>query len=137
MRNTRVLISGASIAGPALAYWLDRHGFQVTVVERAARPRPGGQAIDVRGPALEVCARMGVLEEIRAHRTGLRGMSMVDGDGKELFSTTERTASGGRLDSPDVEILAGRSVLGSAGRGRRRDRVPLQRFDRLARPGAR
>ncbi|MER8162376.1 FAD-dependent monooxygenase [Streptomyces sp. NPDC094472] len=117
MRNTRVLISGASIAGPALAYWLDRYGCQVTVVERASGPRPGGQAIDVRGPALEVCARMGVLEEIRAHRTGLRGMSMVDGDGKELFSTTERTASGGHLDSPDVEILRDdlSSVLMAAG----------------------
>ncbi|AQW47756.1 FAD-dependent monooxygenase [Streptomyces violaceusniger] len=117
MRNTRVLISGASIAGPALAYWLDRYGCQVTVVERAAGPRPGGQAIDVRGPALEVCARMGVLAEIRARRTGLRGMSMVDGDGKELFSTTERTASGGQLDSPDVEILRDdlSSVLLAAG----------------------
>ncbi|MCG0290408.1 FAD-dependent monooxygenase [Streptomyces sp. PSAA01] len=117
MRNTRVLISGASIAGPALAYWLDRYGFQVTVVERAAGPRPGGQAIDVRGPALEVCARMGVLEEIRAHRTGLRGMSMVDGDGKELFSTTERTMTGGDLARPDVEILRDElsSVLMAAG----------------------
>ncbi|MEU4898818.1 FAD-dependent monooxygenase [Streptomyces sp. NPDC044780] len=105
MRNTRVLISGASIAGPALAYWLDRYGCQVTVVERAAGPRPGGQAIDVRGPALEVCERMGVLEEIRAHRTGLRGMSMVDDDGKELYSTTEHTASGGDLSRPDIEIL--------------------------------
>ncbi|MFI0819526.1 FAD-dependent monooxygenase [Streptomyces sp. NPDC021098] len=105
MRNMRVLISGASIGGPALAYWLDRYGCQVTVVERAAGLRPGGQAIDVRGTALEVCERMGVLEEIRAHSTGLRGMSTVDADGKELFSTTERTASGGELDRPDVEIL--------------------------------
>lgn len=105
MRNMRVLISGASIGGPALAYWLDRYGCQVTVVERAAGLRPGGQAIDVRGTALEVCERMGVLEDIRAHSTGLRGMSTVDADGKELFSTTERTASGGELDRPDVEIL--------------------------------
>ncbi|MEU1803809.1 FAD-dependent monooxygenase [Streptomyces sp. NPDC019937] len=101
----RVLISGASIGGPALAYWLDRYGCQVTVVERAARLRPGGQAIDVRGSALEVCERMGVLAEIRAHSTGLRGMSTVDDNGKELFSTTERTVSGGQLDRPDVEIL--------------------------------
>ncbi|EFL28761.1 monooxygenase, FAD-binding [Streptomyces himastatinicus ATCC 53653] len=101
----RVLISGASVAGPALAYWLDRYGYEVTVVERSARLRPGGQAIDVRGTALEVCERMGVLEEVRAHSTGLRGMSTVDEDGKELSSTTERTMSGGQLDRPDVEIL--------------------------------
>ncbi|WHX16773.1 FAD-dependent monooxygenase [Streptomyces malaysiensis subsp. malaysiensis] len=118
MRNTRrVLISGASIAGPALAYWLNLYGFRVTVVERAPGPRPGGQAIDVRGPALEVCERMGVLEEIRARRTGLRGMSMVDDNGKELFSTTEHTASGGSLSSADIEILRDdlSSVLLAAG----------------------
>ncbi|MCC4314321.1 FAD-dependent monooxygenase [Streptomyces malaysiensis] len=118
MRNTRrVLISGASIAGPALAYWLNLYGFRVTVVERAAGPRPGGQAIDVRGPALEVCERMGVLEEIRARRTGLRGMSMVDDNGKELFSTIEHTASGGSLSSTDIEILRDdlSSVLLTAG----------------------
>jgi 2-polyprenyl-6-methoxyphenol hydroxylase-like FAD-dependent oxidoreductase len=105
MRNARVLICGASIGGPALAYWLHRYGFEVTVVERAPRLRPGGQAIDVRGPALGVVERMGVLEDVRRHSTGLRGMSMVDDEGRELFSTTERTASGGELDSPDVEIL--------------------------------
>ena len=105
MRNTNVLISGASVGGPALAYWLRRHGFDVTVVERAGGLRPGGHAIDVRGPALTVAERMGVLEEIRRQSTDLRGMSMVDEDGKELFTTTERTASGGDLDSPDVEIL--------------------------------
>lgn len=118
MRKTRrVLISGASIAGPALAYWLNLYGFRVTVVERAPGPRPGGQAIDVRGPALEVCERMGVLEEIRTRRTGLRGMSMVDDNGKELFSTTERTASGGSLSSTDIEILRDdlSSVLLAAG----------------------
>jgi 2-polyprenyl-6-methoxyphenol hydroxylase-like FAD-dependent oxidoreductase len=49
MSASTVLISGASVAGPALAYWLDRYGFQVTVVERAAALRPGGQAIDFKG----------------------------------------------------------------------------------------
>ncbi|WP_026412794.1 FAD-dependent monooxygenase [Actinomadura oligospora] len=105
MENTTVLISGASVGGPALAYWLTRHGFDVTVVEISDGPRPGGQAIDVRGPALEVANRMGVLDEIRAARVAMRGMSMVDADGKELFRSEERTITGGDLDSPDVEIL--------------------------------
>ncbi|MCF2527701.1 FAD-dependent monooxygenase [Yinghuangia soli] len=104
-RNRRVLISGAGIGGPALAYWLDRYGFTVTIVEASPQLRPGGQAIDVRGPALDVAARMGVLDRIRDRRVRMRGMSMVDGDGKELFSTTERTITGGEIDSPDVEIL--------------------------------
>ncbi|GAA0261395.1 FAD-binding protein [Actinomadura nitritigenes] len=105
MRNSNVLISGASIAGPALAYWLDRYGFAVTVVERAPAMRPGGQAIDVRGPALDVAGRMGILDAVRGLSTDLRGMSVVGQDGEELFRTTERTASGGDLASPDVEIL--------------------------------
>lgn len=103
MKN--VLISGASIGGPALAYWLRRYGFGVTVVEVAPGPRAGGQAIDVRGPALEVAERMGVLDRIREQRVEMRGMSMVDGDGNELYRSEEYTISGGDLSSPDVEIL--------------------------------
>lgn len=104
-RNTDILISGASIGGPALAYWLTRYGFNVTVVELAPRLRIGGQAVDVRGPALDVAERMGVLDALRTRRVQMRGMSMVDADGKELFSTTERTITGGDIDSPDIEIL--------------------------------
>ncbi|MBB4911145.1 2-polyprenyl-6-methoxyphenol hydroxylase-like FAD-dependent oxidoreductase [Actinophytocola algeriensis] len=37
-----VLISGASVAGPAPAYWLHHHGMRATIVERAAAVRPGG-----------------------------------------------------------------------------------------------
>jgi 2-polyprenyl-6-methoxyphenol hydroxylase-like FAD-dependent oxidoreductase len=104
-RRQSVLISGAGIGGPALAYWLDRYGYDVTVGEQATGAHPGGHAIDVRGPALEVAGRMGVLDRIRGLSTDLRGMSVVDDEGRELFRTTERTVSGGDLDSPDVEIL--------------------------------
>ncbi|MEU9872181.1 FAD-dependent monooxygenase [Actinomadura sp. NPDC048021] len=103
MKN--VLISGASIGGPALAYWLRRYGFGVTVVEVSPGPRAGGQAIDVRGPALEVAERMGVLDRIRERRVEMRGMSMVDGDGKELYRSEDYTITGGDLSSADVEIL--------------------------------
>ncbi|WP_207755938.1 FAD-dependent monooxygenase [Nonomuraea cypriaca] len=101
----RILVSGASIGGSVLAYWLRRHGHDVTVVERAPAPRRGGQPVDIRGAALTVAARMGVLEQARALRTHMRGMSMVDGDGNEIMRSTEETISGGRLDSPDVEIV--------------------------------
>jgi 2-polyprenyl-6-methoxyphenol hydroxylase-like FAD-dependent oxidoreductase len=105
MRKTRILISGAGIAGLAQAYWLDRHGFDVTVVERACEPRPGGQAIDVRGPALTVAERMGILPGLRRLKTDMHGSSAVDAAGNELYSSTERTFSGGDLDSPDIEIM--------------------------------
>ncbi len=103
MKN--VLISGASIGGPALAFWLRRYGFNVTVVERFRGLRPGGQAVDVRGPALDVMERMGLGEQLRASNTGMRGMTMLDAEGNELFSSTERTLTGGEIDSPDVEIM--------------------------------
>ena len=67
----RVLISGASIAGPVLAYWLSRSGFDVTVVERAPTMRKtGGHAIDLFRPAMDISERMGVLPRIEAHATG-------------------------------------------------------------------
>ena len=61
MRNRNVLISGGLPAGTTLAYWLCRHGFRPTVVERAPAPRDGGQAVDVRGSAIEVAGRAGDL----------------------------------------------------------------------------
>ncbi len=102
---TDVLISGASIAGPALAYWLAERGFTPVLVERAPTPRPGGQAIDVRGVALEVIRRMGLFESVDAARTRMTGMSALDATGKELWRSTEMTMSAGRFDAGDIEIL--------------------------------
>ncbi|MFP3187193.1 MAG: NAD-binding protein, partial [Paraburkholderia sp.] len=65
-KSRSVLISGASIAGPALAYWLDRYGFDVTVVERSDTIRSGGYPIDIRGTAIDVVERMGVLSQLRS-----------------------------------------------------------------------
>ncbi len=73
-----VLISGASIAGPALAFWLDHYGFDVTVVERAPTIRTGGYPIDVRGTAIDVVERMGLLPQIRAAHIASRAMTFVD-----------------------------------------------------------
>ncbi|MEE2854628.1 MAG: FAD-binding protein [Actinomycetota bacterium] len=102
---TEVLVSGASVAGTAAAFWLGRHGFSVTVVERHRGPRPGGQAIDVRGPALTVLERMGLLGAAQKRRTQIRGSSVVDRDGNELSRDTESTPTGGLIDSPDIELL--------------------------------
>lgn len=98
---TRILISGASVAGLAAAYWLGRHGHRVTVVER----HPGLRPIDVRGPALTVLDRMGLLSSAEAKKTRIRGVSYVDSDGNELSCDTEATATGGVIDNPDIELL--------------------------------
>jgi 2-polyprenyl-6-methoxyphenol hydroxylase-like FAD-dependent oxidoreductase len=102
---TEVLVSGASVAGTAAAYWLGRQGYSVTVVERHPGPRPGGQAIDVRGPALTVLERMGLLAAAQKRKTQIRGASVVDRDGNELSRDTESTPTGGPIDNPDIELL--------------------------------
>ncbi|MGK2867257.1 MAG: FAD-dependent monooxygenase, partial [Mycobacterium sp.] len=67
----KVLVSGASIAGPVLAHWLTRRGFDVTVVEKAPQLRKtGGHAIDLFGPAMDIAEQMGVLDTVLAHATG-------------------------------------------------------------------
>ncbi|MFI6291787.1 FAD-dependent monooxygenase [Nonomuraea sp. NPDC050790] len=72
----RVLISGASVAGPVLAYWLARHGFSVTVVERAPTLRKtGGHAVDLFRPAMDIAERMGVLERVQEAETGTRHLT--------------------------------------------------------------
>ncbi|GGL34505.1 FAD-dependent monooxygenase [Nocardia jinanensis] len=102
MQNRTVLVSGASIAGPALAYWLDHHGFDVTVVERAPALRRGGQAVDFKGSVQRtVLERMGVYDEIRRRSTGATDMVFVDAGGRE------QARMSGDFTGGDVEILRG------------------------------
>ena len=92
---TTVLISGAGVAGPALAYWLGRHGFRPTIVELAPAPRTGGYAVDFRGPVhLGLLARMGVLDELRAVRTGGTPMRFVDAYGRRVMEMPADFAGG-------------------------------------------
>ncbi|QTD35852.1 FAD-dependent monooxygenase [Pseudomonas fluorescens] len=78
MKPQKILVTGASIAGPALAYWLSRQGMDVTVVERAPAFRDGGQTIDVRGAGRELVRRMGLEDLIRANTTHEQGIAFVD-----------------------------------------------------------
>ena len=64
----RVLISGAGIAGPTLAYWLARYGFKPTIIEAAPRLRTGGYIIDFWGAGYDIADRMGLLPEILQQR---------------------------------------------------------------------
>jgi 2-polyprenyl-6-methoxyphenol hydroxylase-like FAD-dependent oxidoreductase len=102
---TSVLISGASIAGPALAYWLRRSGYDVTIVEKAAQLRGGGYPIDVRGTALDVVERMGILPALRAAHVRTRAITFLEPDGSVLTSLNPETLTGS--DSQDVEVRRG------------------------------
>ncbi|SHL01624.1 FAD-dependent monooxygenase [Streptomyces yunnanensis] len=100
-----VLISGAGVAGPALAHWLHRYGFTVTVVERAPQLRAGGYKVDIRGAAIDVVERMGLLEDIRRLSTDMRTGAYVDGDGKRI-ATLPAEIFGGRTGRDD-EVMRG------------------------------
>jgi 2-polyprenyl-6-methoxyphenol hydroxylase-like FAD-dependent oxidoreductase len=106
MRNKTVLISGASIAGPALAYWLRRHGFTPTVVEIAPTLRPGGQAVDLRGAGREVAERMGILPRVREQSVDERGMAGVDATGRRLYEMPA-DLFGGEGIVAEIEIMRG------------------------------
>ncbi|WP_067135022.1 FAD-dependent monooxygenase [Microtetraspora malaysiensis] len=102
MTNRNVLISGASVAGPALAHWLHRHGFTPTIVERAPALRDGGYAVDFRGAAhLSVLRRMGILDDVERARTGMGSMSYVNSAGKPQAKMPADLFAG------DIEILRG------------------------------
>ena len=98
-----VLINGGGIAGPCLAFWLNRLGHAVTITEQAAQLRTGGQAVDFRGPSVTVLEKMGLLEQaVQANATRMGPMILVDEKGKEV----------GRLPA---EVFSGRGgdVLGN------------------------
>ncbi|KYF72010.1 FAD-dependent monooxygenase [Sorangium cellulosum] len=106
MEHRTVLISGASIAGPALAFWLARHGFRPVVVERAGALRLGGQNIDVRGAARKVARRMGIEDDIRAATTGEQGLRFVDERGATQAEFPVENADAGGF-TKELEILRG------------------------------
>ncbi|WP_395575660.1 FAD-dependent monooxygenase [Streptomyces sp. BK79] len=101
-----VLISGASIAGPVLAFWLNRYGYAVTVVEKAGALRSGGYPIDVRGTALEVVRRMGILPRLREAHIDLRRLTFLEGDGSEVASLHPHSVTGG-VAGRDLEVRRG------------------------------
>jgi 2-polyprenyl-6-methoxyphenol hydroxylase-like FAD-dependent oxidoreductase len=87
----KALISGAGIAGATAAYWLANADFEVTVVEQAREMRSSGSPVDVRGPAVEVAERMGVMARIRAADTRVRDMVFVNARGGVLGRVNMRT----------------------------------------------
>ncbi len=89
-----ILINGGGIAGPCLAYWLTGDGHALTITEQARELRTGGQAVDFRGPSLQVLEKMGVLDEVRANATNMGPLILVDGRGREVGRLPAEVFSG-------------------------------------------
>jgi len=103
LKNKNVLISGASIAGPALAFWLQRYGFTVTVMEQAPGLRVGGHKIDIRGKTTDIVKKMGLYEKIQHSSADIKTASFVSEEGKK---TVEMPADFlGMREPNDVELL--------------------------------
>lgn len=104
MSSPSVLISGASIAGPALAFWLHRYGYDVTVVEKASEVRPGGQAVDFKGETHRtVLRRMGILDDVVAARIVSGDGAIVDATGATI-GVVPGAFSGGEIEIPRGDL---------------------------------
>ncbi|VXC34937.1 TspO and MBR related proteins [Sphingomonas sp. 8AM] len=103
---SKVLITGASVAGNSCAWWLGRAGFDVTVVERAPTFRDGGQNVDVRGVGRTVLRAMGLEDAALAAGTGEEGTAWIAEDGRiaAQFLTADTGANG---PTAEMEILRG------------------------------
>ena len=120
MTTGSVLISGIGIAGPTLAYWLQRHGFSPTLVEVAPALRTGGYAIDFWGLGYDIAERMGLLPEIDRVGYHVRELRIVDDRGRRIAGFGTRVfdeLTGGRfvtLARSDLSRLIFREIQGSA-----------------------
>lgn len=103
--NGTVLVTGASIAGPALAWGLARTGWDVTLLERSDQPRETGQNIDIRGLGREIVRRMDVEKQILANLTGEDGTRYVDAAGIPYAEFPREEGSDG--PTAEIEILRG------------------------------
>ncbi len=110
MGRGTVLVSGAGVAGPTLAYWLQRHGFRTTVVERTPTLRRGwgGHAVDLFGPAVEVAERMGILPQVLQARTRTELISITRPGRPAVEVDLARLVAG--ISDRHVEIMRGELV---------------------------
>jgi 2-polyprenyl-6-methoxyphenol hydroxylase-like FAD-dependent oxidoreductase len=103
-----VLISGMGIAGPTLAFWLDKYGIQPTLVELAPALRSGGYVIDFWGLGYDIAEKMGLLPDIARIGYHSQELRIVDDGGRRLSGfgvQVFRELTGGRY------VTLGRSDL--------------------------
>ncbi|GLZ28041.1 FAD-dependent oxidoreductase [Lentzea sp. NBRC 105346] len=85
----RTVIVGAGIAGVSLAWWLERAGWDVLVLEQAPAFREGGYMIDFFGPGYRVADRMGLLDELKRLRAPISSVTYVDHEGRRRSELDE------------------------------------------------
>jgi 2-polyprenyl-6-methoxyphenol hydroxylase-like FAD-dependent oxidoreductase len=111
-RPLRILISGAGIAGPALAYWLTRlpHPLKcaITIVERHPSLRNSGQQIDLRGQGIEAMRRIGIEPAVRARVVQEPGLVLLNRRGaQQAYIGGNKSGKGRQSFSAEWEIMRG------------------------------
>jgi 2-polyprenyl-6-methoxyphenol hydroxylase-like FAD-dependent oxidoreductase len=101
--NRKVLVSGASIAGLSTAYWMNKIGYEVTVVEMAKQPRIDGAAFNLCGKAVDVAKRMGILDQLKSNRLNVETIEFKNAD-DTLAGSISLQEEGGELSDDDIEI---------------------------------
>lgn len=86
MNNTNILISGAGIAGTTLAFWLQKFGFNPTIIEISPKLREGGYAIDFMGAGYDVAEKMGIANELKKVDIDFSKLKLVDKDNNDKGS---------------------------------------------------
>ena len=106
----KILISGAGIAGPTLAYWLAHYGFKPTILEAAPQLRTGGYLVDFWGAGFDVAERMGLLEEIGRKGYKIREVVVVNRSGKRIsgfpVDALSRVTNGRFITLPRTELAS-------------------------------
>lgn len=106
-QSPRILISGASVSGPIVAYWLRRFGFQPTVVEHTEDLRlgVGGHAVDLFGPAIKVMDWMNLGGAVREARTRTETISLARSGKRTVECPVDLLTQG--VSHDHVEIMRG------------------------------
>ena len=101
----KVLISGASIAGPTAGIVLGRAGIETTIVEKSSSLRDGGYPVDIRGAALDVTERLGLLSDLRKSHVDMQRITITAAGGRKIGPFHPYLLSGG--SGPDAEVPRG------------------------------
>ena len=107
MSNLNILISGAGIAGPVLAFFLARAGHTITILERSPTLRTGEQNVDVRGAGLEVVRRMGLESAVKERTTNEAGVAFVDSKNRRAASFPVDPSGRAVSLTAEIEIMRG------------------------------
>ncbi len=104
LKEKKVLVSGASIAGLSTAYWMNKSGYKVTVVEIANELRVSGAAVDLRGHTVDIVKRMGMFEQLKLKRLNVEMIEFKNAGDVTEGSILLTNEEGAELPNDDIEI---------------------------------